>query len=158
MPMARRAQLVLSKKSFMSCKMPGLMLLAKELPQCIPETLKCGRCPRHSKFAECTACQTTRNAWMAAMQQSSTHPSIIAKLYQDMLDHQKAWSDDRADALVLRRSMYHDTASGCYQCDDKCGSFWQALPVDKTGRHCKGLATTIFKFSMQANVFCGLGE
>ena len=43
----------------------------------------------------------------------------------------------------------------CYECDDKCGSFWQKLPVDVTGRHSKSTATATYQFAIQANVLCG---
>ena len=46
-------------------------------------------------------------------------------------------------------------AAGVYECDDKCGSYWQALPVDPTGREGKSVAHDLYRFSIQANVICG---
>jgi hypothetical protein len=156
---AKKANLALSKKSWTSCKLPGLRLLAKELRDCDPATLKVGRCARHSKFAECQSCQDNRKNWLAATQKSGSHPSVIQSLYDIMIKHKEEWSSDRATALVLRRGMYDaKTSDGCYECDDKCGSFWQQLPVDSTGRCGKEAVNKVFKFSVQANIIPGLGE
>ena len=157
LPAARKAKLILSKKSFMSCKIPGLMLLAKELRHCDAKTLKVGRCARHSKFAECTACSTNRKNWLRATQQSNANPEVIAKFYEAMIEHQQEWAADRAAALVIRRSVFGTDSDGCYECDDKCGSFWQQLPVDTTGRLSKVDANRTFKFSVQANIVAGSG-
>ena len=42
-----------------------------------------------------------------------------------------------------------------YECDDKCGSFWQKLPVNETGRDTKEEAKAKYAFSIHANVMCG---
>ena len=44
---------------------------------------------------------------------------------------------------------------GVYECDDKCGSFWIALPVDPTGRDSKLAVGFLYRFAIQANVICG---
>ena len=76
-----------------------------------------------------------------------------------MLKHQTEWSSDRNEALLIRRSVYHnDESDRCYECDDKCGSFWQQLPVNATGRYTKQDVTQVFKFSVQANVLSGKGK
>lgn len=75
-----------------------------------------------------------------------------------MLAHQQAWTADRAAALAIRRSLYTlRTAWAVYECDDKCGSYWQAMPADPTGRQAKGPAKELYRFSIQANVICGDG-
>jgi hypothetical protein len=133
------------------------MLLGRELPACDISTLKVGRCARHSKFPECTKCQVLRKAWHKATQKSSTHPSVVQEAYEAMLAHRNEWSADREEALRLRQSCYNTDAEGCYECDDKCGSFWQELPVDETGRSSKADAARVFKFSVQCNMICGKG-
>ena len=47
--------------------------------------------------------------------------------------------------------------SARYEVDDKCGSFWQAMPVSDTGRDTKQNATCKYKFAVQANVIAGEG-
>ena len=76
-------------------------------------------------------------------------------MYERMLEHQREWSADRAAALAIRRALEQADSSTIYECDDKCGSFWQSLPVDPTGRDGKSVAATLYRFAIQANVLCG---
>ena len=47
------------------------------------------------------------------------------------------------------------SSAGPYQCDDKCGSFWQKLPVSVGGRDTKENAPAAYHFAVHANVLCG---
>ena len=155
-PAAVQAGLYLGKNMWKECAKEGLRLLAALLPGANPTTLKASRAARHSKFPECQKCQDKRKAWMDACQNLSSDKEWVQSLFQDMLDHQKEWSADRATALAIRRSLFHPDATGIYECDDKCGSWWQVLPVDPTGREGKQTDQSRFHFSVQANVVCGL--
>ena len=53
--------------------------------------------------------------------------------------------------------MFSADRDAIYECDDKCGSFWQALPVDPFGRVGKKICAYLYRFSIQANVVCGAG-
>ena len=66
-------------------------------------------------------------------------PALVQAKYEKMLEHQQEWSSDRATALAIRRAVEQADGSAVYECDDKCGSFWQALPVDPTGRNGKSV-------------------
>ena len=57
----------------------------------------------------------------------------------------------------MRYASYLSDSPDLYQCDDKCGSFWQCLPVDITGRLSKATASAVYRFAVQANVVCGAG-
>ena len=61
-------------------------------------------------------------------------------MYERMLEHQREWSADRGVALAIRRALEQADSSAIYECDDKCGSFWQSLPVEHTGRDGKSVA------------------
>ena len=71
---------------------------------------------------------------MDAARNLASDPAQVQAKYEKMLEHQREWSSDRAVALAIRRALEQADLSGIYECDDKCGSFWQALPVDPTGR------------------------
>ena len=64
----------------------------------------------------------------------------------------KEWTSDRKVALSMKYESFGLDSEFCYECDDKCGSFWQQLPVDSSGRDNKSTATAKFKFAIQANV------
>ena len=46
-------------------------------------------------------------------------------------------------------------AVGRYSVDDKCGSFWQQLPVGFVGRATKENAKDKYRFAVHASVVCG---
>lgn len=92
---------------------------------------------------------------MSAASRASSSPEYVQQCYEAMLEHVQEWSSDRATALAIRRSCYLPDSRALYQCDDKCGSFWQALPVDPSGRHGKATAAHVYHFCIQANVVCG---
>ena len=155
-PAAEQAGLYLGKKQWKECSAEGLKLVAALLPGADPNKLKASRSARHSKFPECQNCQDRRKAWMDACQNLSSDKELVESLYAELLEHQKEWSSDRATALALRRSVFSRESRGIYECDDKCGSFWLALPVDWLGREGKSTAEYRFRFSIQGNVICGL--
>ena len=94
---------------------------------------------------------------MDAARNLAAHPALVEAKYQRMLEHQKDWSSDRAAALAIRRSLEQADPTAIYECDDKCGSWWQSLPVDPTGRNGKSVVADLYHFSIQANVVCGKG-
>jgi hypothetical protein len=136
----------------------GLFNVARFHKDCIPETLKCGRSARHSNFGECNECQERRKAWLKAARYSGSDPDVVRDLYQAVLDHNSDWQKDRAEALLIRQRCFHKDAEGIYQCDDKCGSYWESIPVDVSGRNSKSNMGRLFNFSIQANVICGHGK
>ena len=76
---------------------------------------------------------------MDAAHNLASDPARVEAAYAKMLEHQREWFSDRAAALAIRRAVEQADGSAVYECDDKCGSFWQALPVDPTGRNGKVL-------------------
>ena len=94
---------------------------------------------------------------MEACKNLAADPAWVRATYERMLEHQREWSSDRAAALAIRRSLEQADLSAIYECDDKCGSFWQSLPVDPTGRDGKSVSADLYHFSIQANVVCGRG-
>ena len=94
---------------------------------------------------------------MQAATNLAADPAHVRAMYERMLEHQREWASDRAAALAIRRSLQQADQSAIYECDDKCGSYWQALPVDPTGRDGKRVTADLYHFSIQANVVCGEG-
>jgi hypothetical protein len=155
---AQLCGMMLSYKAWMSCQAEGLYQAGEALGalECDPKTLKAGRCARHSKFPECSECQQRLDDWLLATQNVATAPELVKVAYAAVLKHQAEWSADRTEALNRRAGCFNtDTATAMYECDDKCGSFWQQLPVDPNGRNAKSKANALFEFSVQANVICG---
>ena len=70
-------------------------------------------------------------------------------MYDKMLEHQREWSSDRGVALAIRRALEQADPSAIYECDDKCGSFWQSLPVDPTGRDGKSVVADLLTRSFK---------
>jgi len=141
------------------CPKPALQQLHTEnkLPGSDPAKLRLKRSAKHSAFPECTTCQNNRKDFHAAASARGADPAVVQQKYQKVLDHQKEWSDDRQVALRLKYGNFHQSSDACYECDDGCGSFWQGLPVDPTGRDSKQNVTAKYKFSVQANVLTGPG-
>lgn len=77
--------------------------------------------------------------------------------YNNLLQHNLEWGEDRREALRLKFESSTAQATTIYEGDDKCGSYWQKLPVDPTGRDSKQSAKAVFTFSIQANVIFGQG-
>ena len=80
---------------------------------------------------------------------------LVDGAYNDLLRHNTEWGDDRKEALRLKFESSTVQAPTIYEGDDKCGSYWQKLPVDPTGRDSKQGAKAVFPFSIQANVIFG---
>ena len=81
----------------------------------------------------------------------------VDRAYQEVLQHNIEWGDDRAIALKFKFASSTAQSTTLYEGDDKCGSHWQGLPVDPTGRESKQAAKATFQFSIQANVVYGQG-
>ena len=64
-------------------------------------------------------------------------PAFVQAKFDEMLEHQAEWSSDRREALAMKYATYVPQADTIYECDDKCGSFWQQLPVAPLGRDSK---------------------
>ena len=94
---------------------------------------------------------------MDAARNLASDPALVQAKYAKMLEHQQEWSSDRGAALAIRRALEQADSSAIYECDDKCGSWWQSLPVDPTGRNGKSVVANLYHFSIQANVVCGKG-
>lgn len=156
-PEAKRLGLHLAYKGFMKCAKIALNALSEELPGAIEGRLLMGRSARHSGFPECSRCQELRKAYIAAASARGASKDEIDRAYKDLLDHHSEWAGDRNCALQARRDSFLSDSDTCYQCDDKCGSFWCELPVDPTGRHAKDTAKAVYRFAVQANVVCGVG-
>ena len=117
--------------------------------------LKLLRSPRHSRFAECTRCQTLRKAYHIVAANRSASPEAVQEAYDALKAHMDTWTDDREIAMALRHASYDPLSEYCYECDDKCGSQWQSLPVNETGRYTKEEEDSCYSMSVQANVVCG---
>lgn len=129
--------------------------MAGDLDGADPATLRASRSARHSKFPECSTCSSLRKAWKIAACSDASTPEQVQEAFQAFLDHTQEWHADRQTALAIRRSCFLPHSPAIYQCDDKCGSQWQMLPVDPTGRHSKSGIAKTYPFAVQANVVCG---
>ena len=147
----------MSYKVWKRCIDPALQLLAGKLANCEPEQLRLKRSANHSNFPECDECQERRKELHAALRQAGANPAVIAELNAKVLAHRDEWQADRTQALRLKYAAFQLTADTLYECDDKCGSFWQQLPVDPTGRDSKRGDRAKYKFAIQANVVVGPG-
>ena len=154
-PNARSQHLCLSYKAFMKCRAPALQIVAMDLPGCDATRLTFGRSERHSKFPECTECQTRRDAYHAALRDPACAPEFVEEKKKDVLEHHGEWTADRDFALKLRRQHFLATTRALYEVDDKCGSWWQSLPVSQTGRLNKATAKQVYRFAIQSNAICG---
>ena len=74
-----------------------------------------------------------------------------------MLARTPWWQADRETALDLRLRSEKLSCSGRYYVNDKCGSFWQQLPVSWSGRNTKNNDDHRYKFAVHANVLTGEG-
>ena len=128
-----------------------------KLPGSDIKKLRLKRSAKHSAFPECTTCQERRKAYEKAAKARGADPAVVQRAYQALLEHMQEWGDDRKAALRLKYGTYHGAADAIYECDDGCGSFWQGLPVDPTGRDSKKSVNAKYKFCVQANVICGPG-
>ena len=159
-PMAALADMSCCKTTWYEARLPALDMLNKEFHNGEtrpPGELKCKRSANHARFAECNACAVRKKAYYdLACSASSSKPAIDAA-YAFLLEHMKEWQDDRAAALKLKYESSRQDSDTLYENDDKCGSHWQCLPVNPTGRETKAGAKNQFEFSIQANVVFGEG-
>ena len=116
---AKHVGLFLSYKAWMDCRAEGLRQVAESLRGCDADTLKCGRCARHSKFPECSTCSRLRKAWLLATENVRTAPQAVREAWLELQQHVYDWSEDRRIALQYRMSCYQPGASAMYECDDK---------------------------------------
>ena len=125
----------LSKRWWRECAKSGLHQLHEQgkLQGSDMTKLRVKRSANHSNMPECTKCHDLRKDYHAAVKVRGADPAVVDQKYQALLDHNEEWSSDRKAALRLKYGTYHQQANDCYEYDDGCGSFWQALPVDPTG-------------------------
>ena len=178
-PMATQVRMECCKTTWMKARPTALRLLAKKYYPDRPETaLKLKRSANHSRFAECNTCSTlkkrcgtyspnpkpptlvlTRTTTCGRYLALATNPNAdkmaVDRAYQEVLQHNIEWGDDRAIALKFKFASSTAQSTTLYEGDDKCGSHWQGLPVDPTGRESKQAAKAVFQFSIQANVVYG---
>jgi hypothetical protein len=147
----------LSYKAWMKCVEPALLQIAPELPGSDPAKLKLKRSANHSNFPECQRCQELRKEYHRLASTPGADPALVKQKLDELLEHQREWSTDRKVALKLKYSTWPAHSDCCYECDDKCGSFWLGLPVDPTGRDNKGTAKAKYHFAVQCNVIVGPG-
>ena len=95
--------------------------------------------------------------YLALATNPNADKAAVDEAYSDLLLHNTQWGDDRATALKLKFESSTTRSTTVYEGDDKCGSYWQSLPVDPTGRESKQGAKAVFNFSIQANVVYGQG-
>ena len=158
-PVATHAGEKLSYKTWMKCIPEAVQLMVSMglLPGSDPDQVTVGRSAKHSHFPECTKCQQKRMRWHNLSCTPGVDPALLKEAFDDMVEHQTEWSNDRKIALAMKYSTYDQFADTCYECDDKCGSFWQQLPVSATGRDTKANVRAKYHFSIHANVVCGPG-
>ena len=130
-------------------------LQAEYFPSATDGKLTLSRSARHSKFPECSFCQIKRGNYKRIASNPRSTSEQIAAAYKELADHAAEWQGDREAAYTLRQQCSAWLRTGRYQVDDKCGSFWQQLPVSWTGRDTKDNAKARYKFSVHANVVCG---
>ena len=149
-------EMVLKQKQWMRQRKPALEALQSQFfPTVTDRKLVCVRSARHSKFPECTDCQRLRTRYKHLAMSSKAPASEVARAHSDMVTHATQWQGGREVALDLRHRCSNLTSSTRYTVDDKCGSFWQQLPVSVTGRDTKENAKDKYHFSVHANVVCG---
>ena len=119
--------------------------------------VRCKRSANHSNFPECNECKTRRSAFMQVMCNAGSSQAQREAVRARMKEHNDEWQEDRRVALRLKDHASAAGATHVYEGDDKCGSHWEELPVNPTGRDSKALAQTKFSFSIQCNVIAGGG-
>ena len=156
LPVATQVQLKLGRRSWMRSRKFAITELHNQFFPGITHTkLTVSRSARHSKFPECTECQQRRKTYKDLASNPRAIASQVHAAYTALVDHSTSWQKDRETALDLRHRYSVLTSGWRYSVDDKCGSFWQQLPVGSTGRDTKENAKDKYKFSVHANVVCG---
>ena len=153
---ATRCNMALGPKQWMRQRTKALAQLHQEFfPSIFDKRLTLSRSARHSKFPECTDCQRLRETYKTLASSSKSSADQVATAYNALTAHAALWQQDRETAIDLRHRYSVHSSLARYFVDDKCGSFWQQLPVSLTGRDTKENAKDKYKFSIHANVVCG---
>ena len=111
---------------------------------------------------ECEIC-TSHQAALIAYSTSTSAKAAAQQAKRAILatmDADKLHGDVHKLTLAGVRSVPASPpdAEALYECDDRCGSFWQKLPVDISGRYAKDTVNHVFSFAVQANVICVIPE
>lgn len=156
LPVAKAAGKPLLYRQWRRARGKALAVLQQELYQESPagKKLRLVRSARHSKFPECTDCLELRKAYINVASKLTSDPKVVEEHLRCMLEHARDWQADRETALRIRHTCTLESNS-IYECDDKCGSYWQRLPIGETGRDSKADSTAVYRFSIQANVIAG---
>ena len=153
LPAATRVNMVLKPKQWMRNRNAAVAKLHSEFfPGVSDNRLTVARSAMHSKFPECTDCQKLRTEYKTLASSSKASAAQVEKAYADLVAHAAQWQQDRETAIDLRHRYSCLSSNWRYFVDDKCGSFWQQLPVSSTGRDTKENAKDKYKFAVHANV------
>ena len=152
---AKTHHMFLQYKAWKSAALEALKRLKAEYYPNESKPLRLVRCARHSNFPECTMCARCRKEYIEVAKEIGADPEVLQRKYEQLLEHANSWQADRETAIQIRHVAEHFRSNIRYQCDDKCGSFWQKLPVNFSGRDTKEDATAKYPFSIHANVWCG---
>ena len=156
LPLAKMVEKGCCRATWMYGRPAALKELAAKYYPDRPDTcLRCKRSANHSRFPECKKCSALRKAYMRLATNPGASKASIDIAYNSLLQHNQEWGDDRAAALAMKFEAGKPMSDSIYECDDKCGSYWQSLPTDPTGRESKDQAKYVFPFSVQANVIYG---
>ena len=156
LPIATAAKMVLKPKQWMRQRKPAVATLHSQFfPTVTDRKLTVVRSARHSKFPECTDCQKLRCEYKKLAANPKASEILVDAAWQRLTNHASQWQKDRETAIDLRHRYSVMTSRWRYSVDDKCGSFWQAMPVSFTGRDTKENAKDKYRFSVHANVVCG---
>lgn len=150
------SKVALKGRAWMIARKPALKQLHQQFFANVTHTsLTCVRSARHSHFPECTMCQQLRGTYFNLARSIGSSKEALSDAYDALIEHTRDWQKDREKALDLRYIASHYRSNCRYQCDDKCGSFWQKLPVNASGRDTKDDTAARYAFSIHANVCCG---
>ena len=153
---AFKAKMLLGIRQWREAKKDALEQLHKRFyPNVTDKKLTVTRSARHSKFPECNDCQVKREEYKEVLMSLSSTPEAVKEKHEALVEHARDWQADRERAYDIRQLCSSPDYEAIYQVDDKCGSYWQRLPVSKTGRDTKRNAEAVYRFCVQANVVCG---
>lgn len=168
-PEATTLNLVLKKSQWIRARAGALQQLQRELYELNDPRLEklkstfvdkevkltVTRSARHSKFPECKECQQLRTEYQKVASKLSAAKEVVKQRYDALVAHTQEWQLDREVACDIRQRCSSCEYDAIYEVDDKCGSYWQRLPVSDSGRDHKDNAKAVYRFSIQANVVCG---
>ena len=125
-------------------------------PSVTDKKLTVVRSARHSKFPECTDCQKLRCEYKKLAANPKASEIQVAAAWQRMTNHANQWQRDRETAIDLRHRYSINTSRWRYSVDDKCRSFWHAMPVSFSGRDTKENAKDKYRFSVHTHARGGV--